>query len=395
MAWFESDPFDAKARIDTRCVTHFDAVDVFAKLLNSAFSAGMSLRDLLESTGRFALVDVPTLVDEPGADVIALRGGRVTYYSEKHREIPAYGFTLSRILKVRTDIGPGWEQPGPYLHTISTGLLCFPDDSAGTSAWFTGSWRPDGDIPFDSWVRTLLEQPEVARLYDHRARLYAVTITSENPSAGVDAVSPNDVWRFTGGVLHTRTTRAELPEVDWFERWTYAEFQGDDQLVLALDTGQPFHIDGDGGSYGNRRGFIMVLQLGPDRRWELVAFESGLDDRSHDENFVPDAIAWHRRGVLAWSYKDEIDWHVYKSGHTRASRPEPRYAPDFDSNLGLVRHAGELYGAGHEMTLDESGRILTIGGADGTLFIDVDTNTRSTDGHTWETIPESLIYRFE
>ncbi|MEV0683611.1 hypothetical protein AB0I35_07055 [Nocardia sp. NPDC050378] len=207
-------------------------------------------------------------------------------------------------------------------------------------------------------------------------------MTSEKTTDGVYAESPDNSWRFTDGVLHTGTTRAVVPDVDWFERWTYAEFLGNDQLVLALNTGQPYD---DYGSLGSRQGFVMVLQLDAHQRWELVAFEWGLSSRDHDEAFVPDAIVWHRRGVLAWLYKGNLEWHVRKAEQDGAIRVEPLYLGDRDFELGLTAYSGELYDVGHEMSLD-GGRILTVGCGEGNRLIDVDAKAQSTDGHTWTPI---------
>ncbi|WP_460724282.1 hypothetical protein [Nocardia heshunensis] len=255
------------------------------------------------------------------------------------------------------------------------------------------TWYPNSGLLFDDWVLALRRQPVVRRFHDHPGRRYDVTLTSANPSAGVDAVSPDGRWRFTGGVLHTRTARAALPDVYCFENWTNAEFFGNDQLVLALNTGQPMHDDG--ASTGSRQGIVMVLQLADDQQWQLIAFEWGLENRDHDEEFVPDALVWHRRGVLAWLYKGELRWHVRKPGQQPPTRLEPLYLTDLDSDFGLTAYSGELYNVGHAMTLDETGRILTIQSADGIHLVDVDDNTQSTDGTNWEPIPDGLILRFD
>ncbi|KAF0847798.1 hypothetical protein FNL39_103700 [Nocardia caishijiensis] len=215
-------------------------------------------------------------------------------------------------------------------------------------------------------------------------------MTSEKGTGGVEVESSDNSWRFADGVLQSGTTRAVVPDIDWFESWTYAEFLGSDQLVLALNTGQPYDWDG---SFGNRQGFVMVLHRGQDQPWEVAAFEWGLAARDHDEDFVPEVIVWHPRGVLAWLYKGDLQWHVRKAPPDAVTRGAPLYLGDRDSDLGLTAHSGELYDVGHAMTLDEVGRILTVRDGERICLIDVDDNLRSTDGHTWTPIPEGLISR--
>ncbi|MET9491497.1 hypothetical protein [Nocardia sp. NPDC006630] len=387
--WFGGGRAKRPPREDFRTVSHFDGVDAFSSVLRSTDSAGMTVRDLLESARRFSRIRFHTLVDEPGADMLRVSGSRTSTLT-KNGSVHGYYFRLSRKIKARTDLGPGWHEPGPYWHSITTILLYDAYDGIERPAEFSSTWYVDGDISFDQWIAILLEEPALAHFYDRPARLGQVSMASENPSAGVDAESWDGRWRFTGGVLHTETARATLPEVDWFEKWTYAQFHGSDQLVLALDTGQPMHSDGS--STGSRQGFVMVLQLDRDRGWELVAFEWGLESRDHDEDFVPDGLVWDRRGVLAWLYQGELQWHVRKPEQQPVTRDEPLYLNSLDSDFGLTAYSGELYNLGHTMTLDVTGRILSISDAAGIRLINVDENTQSVDGDDWEPIPEGLIF---
>ncbi|MFE3758887.1 hypothetical protein ACFXO9_31685 [Nocardia tengchongensis] len=209
----------------------------------------------------------------------------------------------------------------------------------------------------------------------------------------ITAKSPDGRWEFADGVLRSGTLRAAVPEVDWFERWTYAMFPTSDILILALNTGQPYERSGPEGSVGNPQGFLIVLELDDRRHWVLAAFELALDWCKHNEEFVPDAVVWHRRGVLAWLYKGELNWHVRRQPQRRDAPDEPIYLLDIDSNQGLIAHSGVMYQSGDTMTIDDTGRILTFCHAGDAHLVDVDLNTESSDGRTWEPIPEGLIVR--
>ncbi|MGW4247243.1 hypothetical protein [Nocardia sp. NPDC004722] len=260
---------------------------------------------------------------------------------------------------------------------------------------YSATWTADGPVPIDRWLRELSRLPAVASLADRVGRsgmwIRPETHVLHNPSAGVNAQTPDGRWRFTGGVLHSATQRVELPYVSWFEQWTYAAFPADDILVLALDTGQPWD---SWGSHGSRHGFVMALELVDENRWELVAFEWGLDGRDHDENFTPDSILWHRRGLLAWVYNGDLTWHLRSAPREPTPIDYPIYINQCDSELDLLDRSGEYYQAGTELTLDETGTVLTTRRPDTTvLSINVDLDTQSTDGHTWEPVPEGWIYR--
>src|SRR4051812_46779585 len=161
------------------------------------------------------------------------------------------------------------------------------------------------------------------------------------------AVSPDGRWRFDGGRLHSATASEEPFAIDFFDRWTYARFLAVGVLALGFESGQPWS---EYGSYGDRYGGVQVLRLAAGQpTWSLVSIE--YDFRSHDEEFVPDDVVWHARGVLGWL----ADGMLYAQVLRQPRGPvvaDP--VPTRDSDLGLDFYIDQP-GRWRTLSLDATG----------------------------------------
>lgn len=201
--------------------------------------------------------------------------------------------------------------------------------------------------------------------------------TTEMPEAPpeIHPTSADGTCVFRDGRLHDGSTSFDPIELDFFERWTFARFLPGGQLALAFETGQPWS---EHGSYGYRLGGVQVLaRTGEPSRWSVVAIE--YDHRYHDEAFVPDDIAWHPRGVLAW-LRDGALWVQILAAPRGPVQPD--VLPTRDSDLGLALEL-EAIGAWRRLWIDEHGRLLSAADADGVDVFDLERRLVARDGADW------------
>ncbi len=175
-------------------------------------------------------------------------------------------------------------------------------------------------------------------------------------------------WLFDGSCLVCGDHRSAVFEYDWWKRWTFARFIAPDVFAAAFETSQPYS---EGGSYGDRLGGVLVHQRqGMD--WPLVALDH--DYRAHDESFVPDAVAWHPRGLLAWLHKGELYAYLLRRRPTDYDINSPSDSYDED-NLALELNC---FGPWHTLRVARDGQqLVAIGDHEREVF-DLripDTNT--------------------
>src|SRR5690606_26117577 len=132
------------------------------------------------------------------------------------------------------------------------------------------------------------------------------------------------------------------------------------------------------GSYGDRYGGVQVIApAAAPACWELVAIE--YDVRRHDASFIPDDVAWHPRGVLAWLHDGLLYAQVL-----RAPRGPIASAvwPERDSDTGLD-YCFDAPGAWRSLELDPDGRLLIARDADGLDRFDLVHRRQARDCGEW------------
>lgn len=194
------------------------------------------------------------------------------------------------------------------------------------------------------------------------------------------AESPDGRWRFEAGRLRAGSLLVEPPTIDFFDRWTFARFRPGEPtaLLLGFESGQPWS---EHGSYGDRYGGVQVIAPSADpSRWQVVAME--YDYRRHDESFVPDDVAWHPRGVLAWLRDGCLCGQVL--GAPRAPLDAILWNPR-DSDLGC-EYSFERRGAWRRLELDDEGHLLTAYDSGGRDRFDLVGRRSAHDDADWEAL---------
>ncbi|MEV0296448.1 hypothetical protein [Nocardia sp. NPDC050710] len=195
---------------------------------------------------------------------------------------------------------------------------------------------------------------------------------------GVAVVSPDRRWWFVDGELRSESTVFAPYRMYCFDRWTYAQFLRDGVLVLAFETDYEWD-DHLMAVMGPQHGGLLVLRLDTENCWQLVEFDHG---ERHGEEFVPAAVVWHSRGVLAWLNNGKLEGRalrrrrVLDSGHPQGLQ----YCDDHE----LIRLEFEVRGAWETLALSEDGVVLTAGGRAGSVRFDLDNNRVSCDGEPWQ-----------
>lgn len=192
----------------------------------------------------------------------------------------------------------------------------------------------------------------------------------------IHAASPDGRWTFLDGVLRSGEVRADVWEMDFFVRWTFARFLPGGQLALAFETSQPWN---DWGSHGEPYGGVQVLALEPETgRWNVVAMEE--EGRHPHKPFEPLDVAWHPRGVLAWLVNGWLWGHVLSTPRDAAPyscdvRPDRAFGMEVDFNVP---------GPWHALEIDEEGRFLRAIDEWGFDVFDLELRRRAREGGEWE-----------
>ncbi|MGX7826551.1 hypothetical protein ACTG9Q_15795 [Actinokineospora sp. 24-640] len=173
--------------------------------------------------------------------------------------------------------------------------------------------------------------------------------------------APPGDWWFDGHRVHSASGSFTPYAVEFHQRWTFARFLPGGALALAFESGQPWS---EHGSHGSRLGGVEVLSwTGVD--WDLVALE--YDEREHDEEFVPDDVVWHPRGVLAW-LRDGL-LYAHQVAGPRLAVGDP--CPTRDSAGPLV-FSMEVAGPWQRLELGRDGRELIAGRGRRTTIINLE-----------------------
>ena len=204
----------------------------------------------------------------------------------------------------------------------------------------------------------------------------------------VQARSPDGSWRFEDGQLHSATLSVSPFAIDFFTRWTFARFLSDDVITLGFESGQPW---AEHGSYGDPYGGVEVLRFVPERStWSLVSIEYDSLALCPNQEFLPDDVVWHPRGVLGWLAEGVLTVQVLTRPREPAEDPNPW--PESDSYRGLA-YSVDLPGGWQRLSLDEAGEVCTAHGPDGTDLFDLTSGQHSNDGVSWQPLEAWLSER--
>ena len=197
----------------------------------------------------------------------------------------------------------------------------------------------------------------------------------------VQARSPDGSWWFEAGQLRSATLSGPPFTIDFFERWTFARFLSNDLIALGFESGQPW---AEYGSYGDPYGGVEVLRFVPKRSVRsLVSMEYDQLALCHNQEFVPDDVVWHPRGVLGWLVEGVLTVQVLTRPREPAEDPNPW--PEPDSTLGLAATL-EKPGGWQRLSLDDAGDVCTAVGPAGTDRFDLTSGRHSTDGVHWQSL---------
>ncbi len=201
------------------------------------------------------------------------------------------------------------------------------------------------------------------------------------------AIAENGVWRFEAGAIWDEVSSTELFTDELHERWTFADFLPGGELALAHESrfGEPE-------SMGMAYGGVQIRTL-TDGAWSLVAFE--YFEREVFEDFVPQAVCWHPRGVLAWVIEDLL--YVQMRGEPRGIISEPIHQPpEPDSAGGLAYFFETFLLHGEEkprLSLNTTGRYLDCVQGSSRQSYDLEELRERVAGGDWRAIPDWRISR--
>lgn len=183
-------------------------------------------------------------------------------------------------------------------------------------------------------------------------------------------------WTFDGNRIRSAGANIEPFTIDFFRRWTFARFLPGNILTLGFESDQPYS---DYGSYGDRYGGVQVLVLKQDPLdWDLVAIE--FDYRRFDEEYIPNDVVWHKRGILAWLHDETLCIQVLKAPR---SSVVSNLLPQRDSDCEL-EYAYYFSGQWKRLDIAANGNEMTAVDQDGMEYFDLLGKRRSRDGTLWE-----------